>query len=184
VQLRTFSIFLLTIAVCDVFPRCGLAQSQQPEAVHRSIVELPTVVTLNSRAFPELPRAVRKYLDSHHIGIIEVSGRRGSRNVIRGRFLGGRTRDWAIVGSRDGVSDIYVFAGGSTAHVVRLARGIDNHTRVIALVPLKELQGRCCGAKADESGLNHDGISESVGGNPPQIWFYRSSGWLQLDCSK
>ena len=80
---------------------------------------------LAPQTYRGLPRSVSSYLRRHGYAIPQAYGSKAPQNAVRGRFDGDSTRDWAVLGSHGGRSEILVFWGGSTARITRLAQRPD-----------------------------------------------------------
>jgi hypothetical protein len=92
------------------------------EAAERAIVRLPPA------AFRGLPEGVRVNLERRQCTIPQPDGELEEYppyNVIKGRFTSARSIDIAVLCSKNGVSTILVFRGGSVNNVAELASSRD-----------------------------------------------------------
>jgi hypothetical protein len=80
---------------------------------------------LTPQTYRGLPRSVSRYLRRHGYTIPQSYDRQEPHNVVRGRFDGDASLDWAVLGSRGGSSEILIFWAGSATRVTRLARRAD-----------------------------------------------------------
>src|SRR5262245_35348723 len=92
---------------------------QQPQVDEWNRAD-PVTVRLEPDVFSMLPVAVRSDLKKRTCTIPQpfTSGR--PQNVIRGRFFTTAGADWAVLCSRDRISSILVYRGGSADSVVEL----------------------------------------------------------------
>src|SRR5215210_7852063 len=82
-------------------------------------------VRLSPTAFPRLPRRVRRSLLLRGCTIPQTFADAKPHNVISGEFAKKGQRDWAVLCSRNRVSSIMVFWGGSARAVAEIAKGED-----------------------------------------------------------
>ena len=78
-------------------------------------------------AFSRLPGNVVRYLQRRGCTIPQTYLNREPHNVISGEFAKRGQTDWAVLCSRNGVSSILVFWGGSARSVAEVARAPDRN---------------------------------------------------------
>src|SRR5512139_4157442 len=76
---------------------------------------------LKPSEFTHIPAAVRLELEHRGCTVPQPYGAMGPANIVSGRFTTGKQMDWAALCSRERVSVILVFRGGSTTDVAELA---------------------------------------------------------------
>ena len=153
------------------------------------------VVRLAPEAFDELPRQVKKELDRRQCTIPQVSGEWGDdrHNVVRGRFKRPDQIDIAVLCSRNRVSSILVFPGGSVREVQELAsvpdnvylqRGVDRkiiYSRNISVADEETIRRYHAwfGGPALPP-LNHDGINDSFAEKGSTVLYWHAGEWRTL----
>ena len=159
-------------------------------AAEKAIVRLPPA------AFPNLPASVRADLERRQCTIPQPDGELDDPppyNVIKGRFTSAQVVDIAVLCSKDGVSTILVFRGGSVKDVAELAESRDagwlqtGHPKPIvfsrAILPAspdairtyyKEFGG------PQPPPLDHDGIHNLFVDKASIVHYWWGGKWLQL----
>ncbi len=87
---------------------------------------------LEPAEFTDIPIKIIKELEQRNCTIPQPDHSGGHRNVIQGKFVKPKQRDWAILCSRNGVSSILVFWGGKAQvcpNEIALKRGQKFFTR-------------------------------------------------------
>jgi hypothetical protein len=151
-------------------------------------------VRLTPSAVPGTPPAVREELDRRGCRIPQSYSNKTSHNVIRGRFTSSSQRDVAVLCSKDRVSSILVFRGGSAGLVEELASGPDRdylqvvgsggvvgYSRRLGVADAKyirEHHERDGGPEPPR--LDHDGINDIFVGKGSIVWYFFGGRWLQL----
>ena len=153
------------------------------------------VVRLAPEAFDELPRQVKKELDRRQCTIPQVSGEWGDdkQNVVRGRFKRPDRIDIAVLCSRDRVSSILVFLGGSVDKVDELASAPDStylqrgvgrkiiYSRYISAADSKTIRRyHAAFGEPPLPPLNHDGIDDGFAGKASTVLYWHAGEWRTL----
>jgi len=84
-------------------------------------------VRLSPLAFPQLPGRVRQSLVARGCKIPQTFADTKPHNIISGEFARKGQTDWAVLCSKNRVSSILVFWGGSTRSVAEIAKGADRN---------------------------------------------------------
>jgi hypothetical protein len=114
------SAFLVNAVMAEERAKDEAAKVRYPQIVVVPIVCLP------ASAFPEMPQAIRAYLQEQYILVPQVSGgpKAQPHNVISGDFLGDGKADWAVLGTQLSTelstSFVLLFPDGDPASVERL----------------------------------------------------------------
>jgi len=151
-------------------------------------------VRLRPGAVPGLPEPVRQELDRRGCSIPQNFATKRPHNVVRGRFTSSSQLDIAVLCSRNRVSSILVFRGGSPAAVAELAREPDltylqvvevgdvvGYSRALGVADAKyirEHHRQYGGPKPPR--LDHDGINDIFIEKGSVVWYWSSGRWLQL----
>ena len=153
-------LFTLAVATMLSFTPGEAAQDKWRAA------DLATI-RLSPTAFPQLPRRVRRNLLSRGCTIPQTFAEVKPHNVISGEFARPGQTDWAILCSRNRVSSILVFWGGSVRSVAEIARGEDRNFLQVIDGNGKIGFSRSIIAVGREHILNH--YREYGGPKPPRI---------------
>jgi len=158
----------------------------------REITRLPPA------AFPQIPPAFARELDSLHCAIPQSAYSGGPpHNVVRGHFGAKGQDDWAALCSRGGRSVILVHWSGPLQCPRELAEGDDANMlqglgggrigysrglRTVNLVP--EYPDESDTTRRDTTidltiHLEHDGIDDAFEGKASVIWFCRNGKWIR-----
>ena len=153
-------------------------------------------VRLAPDAFENLPAAVEEELTARGCTIPQIFEGVEQSNVIRGHFTQADQTDIAVLCSRERVSSILVFRGGSAKEVAELAsepdarylQGIGNgeigFSRVLGVAGPEYI--RSCYEAFEQYGvpepppLDHDGIEDYFSGKASTIWYWYGGKWLAL----
>ena len=154
-------------------------------------------VRLPPDAFDDLPGAVQEELTVRGCTIPQPFHRGLEKsNVVRGHFTQADQTDIAVLCSRERVSSILVFRGGSVREVEELAskpdarylQGIGNgeigFSRALGVASPEYI--RRCYEAFKEYGvpepppLDHEGIDDYFVGKASGIWYWYGGKWLRL----
>lgn len=179
--------FNFAVACVLCFAQGGAAQDRWREA-DRATVRLPP------SAFPKLPRQVRRSLRSRGCTIPQAFADAKPHNVISGEFARRGQTDWAVLCSRNGVSSILVFWGGSARSVAELAKGADRNflqvvdgngkigfSRSIIAVGRGHILNhyRAYGGPKPPR-IDHQGIDDGYLEKASYVLYYHRGKWLEL----
>src|SRR5688500_11556916 len=78
-------------------------------------------VRITPSVFPQVPAAVRAEMERRGCTVPQPHGATQPTNLMSGRFTSAGQTDWAGLCSRERISVILVFRGGSTTNVAELA---------------------------------------------------------------
>jgi len=134
----------------------------------------PTV-RLEPSAYTQVPASVRSGLQRLGCTVPQSFMAKSPENVIHGSFTARGAREWAVLCSVNGSSEILIFRSGSTAPIARIAKKADA-TFVQAVSPGRTGYSRLIAAgPASASGLNsiHDAYVEKAS----TIWVRRGGRW-------
>ena len=152
-------------------------------------------VRLKPSAFPDLPVTVRRYLERRGCEIPQAfSANKSPHNVVRGQFTSAAQTDIAVLCSKDQVSSVLVFRGGTTSAVAVLARhpdegflqvidagGVVGYSRALSVASpsyIREHYAAYGGPKPPS--LDHDGINDIFIEKASIVWYWYRGRWLQL----
>jgi hypothetical protein len=152
-------------------------------------------VRLPPDAFPDLPGAVVAELQRLGCTIPQPYGAHTpDHNVIKGRFLSSANVDWAVLCSRDRVSSILIFPGGSVDSVLELESTPDaNWLQVVNpgeigfsrsidvadpqhIVALAEAHGA-----PKPPPLDHDGVEHAFNEKASTILYWQDGQWIGFE---
>jgi hypothetical protein len=150
-------------------------------------------------AFPELPPAIGKRLETLDCGVPQVRGEAEPQNVIHGSFARLGQTDWAVLCSRAGKSSILIFWGKPTACSAEIATRDDSnylqgdaegrraYSRQISsandkkILEYAEAFGQDGTGKAPASPrLDHSGIEDIFVGKASEIYYCSRGKWQTL----
>jgi hypothetical protein len=151
-------------------------------------------VRLKPAVFADLSAQIRKDLDRRGCTVPQSSGKSTPHNVVHGNFTSANQVDVAVLCSKENVSSILVFRGGSIASVGELASHRDatflqvigpgnaiGYSRSLERASPKyihEHHVRYGGPKPPP--LNHEGIEDCFDGKASVVWYWYGGRWLQL----
>ena len=154
-------------------------------------------VRLPPDAFDDLPDAVQEELTVRGCTIPQPSYSGLEKgNVVRGHFTQADQTDIAVLCSRERVSVILVFRGGSVKEVAELASKPDAHylqgigngeigfSRALGVASPEYI--RYCYEALEQYDvpkpppLDHDGIDDYFDGKASGIWYWYGGKWLSL----
>lgn len=151
-------------------------------------------VRLEPAVFVGLPPQVRQELERRGCVVPQSYSNRVPHNVVRGRFTSGAQTDIAVLCSRQRVSAILVFRGGTTDAVSELgerpdsdflqavtAGGVVGFSRALGSADPKYIQDhhRQYGGPTPPP-LDHDGINDIFVEKASVVWYWSGRKWLQL----
>jgi hypothetical protein len=151
-------------------------------------------VRLKPAVFERLPPPVRQELERRGCVVPQAYSDKVPHNVVRGRFTSGAQTDIAVLCSRQRVSVIMVFRGGTTASVSEVAKrpdadflqvvgegGVVGFSRAVGTADPRYIQEhhRRYGGPTPPR-LDHDGINDIFVGKASVVWYWSEGKWLQL----
>ena len=181
---------LATLLIFSVIPfaeKEGYAQDRWQSAE-------ANIVRLSPAAFSQLPPPIIHQLRSRGCAIPQSFGRSEPHNVISGEFARRGQMDWAVLCSRNGMSSILVFWGGSTRRVAELAASPDSaflqtidgsgnigFSRAIGAVGrdyIRERYREYGGRRPPR--IDHQGINDAFVEKASVVHYYHRGRWLEL----
>lgn len=185
-QTRIFSVILaMSTALC--FAQDSDAQDKWRMADAATTRLAPTT-------FPQLPRRIMRNLQARGCTVPQSFGSSVPHNVISGEFAKKGQKDWAVLCSKNKVSSILVFWGGSTKSVANIARaedrgylqGIDGagtigFSRAIGVVDSDYIlrHYREYGGPKPPP-IYHEGINNAFVEKASTVLYYHRGKWLEL----
>jgi hypothetical protein len=155
--------------------------------------------TLPASAFPELPKTLRKQLETLGCGVPQVPGEAEPQNVVHGSFARQGQTDWAVLCSRAGKSSILVFGGKPTTCSGELAIRDDSnylqgdadgrlvYSRQISSASGKKILEYAKAFSQHDTGkapanprLDHVGIEDIFVGKASEIYYCSRGKWQTL----
>ena len=151
------------------------------------------IVRVDPSEMTELSPAVRSELTRRNCTVPQPYGSRATSNVVSGRFTSSERVDVAVLCSRDRISSILVFRGGSSDSVDELASspdrsylqgvdaGVAGFSRRIGVATPESIE-----AHAEAFGgqlppvLDHDGISDAFLQKASSTWYWYDNRWVTL----
>jgi len=181
-------ILIIFTAASMLYFAQGSAAQDEWVAADSATVRLPPT------AFPQLPRQVKRELLSRGCTIPQTFADAKPHNVISGEFARRGQTDWAVLCSRDRVSSILVFWGGSARSVAEVAKGADRtflqvvggkgeigFSRSIMVVGRDYIikhHREYGGPKPPR--IDHQGIDDGYLGKASYVLYYHRGKWLEL----
>jgi hypothetical protein len=150
------------------------------------------IVRLPPSAFPDLPQAVREDAERRGCTIPQLAYPKEPHNVIEGEFTRSKQLDWAILCSRNRVSSILVYRGGTADDVAELAASEDRHylqgsrtaiyfSHQIGVATPEYIHAM---NKAFDGGslppIDHDGINDAFVEKASSIKYWHQGKWWAL----
>ncbi len=144
--------------------------------------------------FPQLPLGIRRNLQTRGCRIPQVWDWKTPHNVIRGMFDHDGQYDWAVLCSKNRLSSILIFWGGSTTYVSEIAKVADKaylqvvdgdgkigYSRAITAVGKEYIleHYRWYGGPKPPP-INHQGINDIFTGKASVVRYNYRGKWLQL----
>jgi len=178
------SIALLGVAVG--------ANAQVPAAPEWDHADQATV-RLGPSSFPGLSDLLRRDLERRGCTIPQVHSYGTPHNIIRGRLTTSTDEDVAVLCSRERISSILVFRGGSPTNVVEVASrpdrdylqgagdsiGFSRALGVASQENIRKYYAKHIGPEPLPT-LDHDGIEDIFDGKGSGIWYWNNGHWLDL----
>jgi hypothetical protein len=161
------------------------------------------VVRLAPSAFPQLPTAIRRDLETRECRIPQSFLKKSPHNVLSGSFIGAKTRDWAVLCSVQGVSRILVYSDPRESRLVRpvdslrmepdrtyLQGGVQEgrpgkigYSRMLGVARPVAIRHYAVAfgnpAKLPKQ-IDHSGIEDSFLEKASEILFFHRGAWLTL----
>lgn len=148
---------------------------------------------LDPSEFSELPNDVVHELKARGCRIPQAYGLDKRHNVINGRFAAMHQRDWAVLCSKDGFSEILIFWGGPARCSSALKKNKDlnwlqvvarktiGYSRAIDSVGVDQIQMyyEAFGGPSPPP-IDHDGIDHAFVGKASVILYCNKGQWLEL----
>jgi len=185
---------------CTVFVWivCVAMHACSPDTVDESPETSPGITRLSPDTFPALPHNIATSLQAEGYTIPQCYLFDEPHNVVPGEFAQQGQVDWAVLCSKDGLSSIIVFWGGSSENVARLAQEPDESflqsidanggigfSRLIHTVD-KEGVLDCYAAYGGPEPppelppIDHDGIDDAFAEKASMIHYFHEGRWLSL----
>jgi hypothetical protein len=182
-----FASWLLLMSLVTAFagvPVVALQDPGRPDAA---------MVRLLPSSIPDLPGGVQRELDRRRCRIPQSFANPKPHNVIRGRFTSLSRVDVAVLCSRERVSSILVFRGGSPNSVAEIAREPDAtyvqnvggdevaYSRALGVASpkyIRQMQAQYGGPRPPR--VEHEGIVDSFVDKGSVVWYWSNERWLQL----
>ena len=148
---------------------------------------------LSPSAFAALSSSLRDALSRRGCTIPQTSFRSDPHNVIVGAFTGPEARDVAVLCSRQRVSSILVFRGGSTASVDELSPQPDidrlqvvsgdgriGFSREIAPIDAAHIREYLEASGGAVRTVEHAGIEDRFVSKTSMVWYWDGVRWIQI----
>jgi hypothetical protein len=160
---------------------------QDPGRADAAMVRLPP-----SR-MPSLSKGIQRALERRRCRIPQSFADPKPHNVIRGRFTSSSRLDVAVLCSRERVSSILVFRGGSPSSVAEIAKEPDAtfaqnvggnevaYSRVLGVASskyIRQMQAQYGGPRPPR--VDHEGIDDAFFDKGSVVWYWSNGRWLQL----
>ena len=151
-------------------------------------------VRLKPSAFEGLSTSIADELERRGCAIPQCFSSKTAHNVIRGRFTTSAQKDVAVLCSKERISSILVFRGGSPASVLELAGqpdasflqvvaadGAIGFSRKLDVATPKHMREHHDAHDGPQPPtLDHDGINDIFFEKGSVVWYWHSGQWLQL----
>jgi hypothetical protein len=149
-------------------------------------------VRITPSVFPQVPPAVRAEMERRGCTVPQPHGATQPTNLVSGRFTSAGQTDWAGLCSRERISVILVFRGGSTTNVAELARqpdrgylqglggGVIGFSRGLGIADAAFIRAHHDRNSPPLPLLDHDGINDIFIGKASVVWFWSQGRWLEL----
>jgi hypothetical protein len=155
--------------------------------------------TLPPSAFPELPKTIRKRLETLGCAVPQVAGEAKPQNVVHGSFARPAQTDWAVLCSRAGKSSIFIFwekpttcsselaieddsnylQGDAEGHLVYSRQILNaNSKKILQYAHALSQDGN--GKAPDNPRLDHAGIEDIFVGKASEIHYCSHGKWQTL----
>lgn len=183
-RLHTLVLGGLLFAGARTLP--GQTREEFQEADH-------AVVRLAPSQFPDLPTNLVRELENRGCAVPQELHATARQNVIRGEFKQRGQFDWAVLCSKDRVSTILVFWGGTEKAPSELAAAEDlrylqttgcnkiSFSRVISPIGRKMiLRSYEAFGGPEPPEIDHEGIEDAFVGKASVIHYFSDGNWLEL----
>ena len=133
------------------------------------------VVRLEPSAFPTLPQPVRRSMRKLGCTVPQSIYAKRRENVVSGQFTQSGAREWAVLCSRQGKSEILVFKSSGGQPLARLGK-IPDQSFVQEVQPgVVGYSRKLAVGRSGASGRNtiHDAFVEKAS----TVWSWSASGW-------
>jgi hypothetical protein len=150
-------------------------------------------VRIKPSVFSQVPAAIRAEMERRGCTVPQPHGAAEPVNLVSGRFTSAGQTDWAGLCSRDRMSVILVFRGGSTTDVAELARhpdrsylqglggGVIGFSRGLEIADAAYIRAHHDPRSSPPLPLlDHDGINDSFIEKGSVVWFWSQGRWLEL----
>jgi hypothetical protein len=148
---------------------------------------------LKPSAFKNIPAAVRAELERRGCTVPQPYGATRPANIVCGQFTSSKQMDWAALCSRERISVILVFRGGSTTDVAELSlepdigylqgisEGIIGYSRNLAIADAQYIRGHYDpSTRTPLPPLDHEGINDIFAEKASVVWYWSGGRWLQF----
>ena len=183
----------MTSAYCGLILSLSLA-FQVPGFTNSDWVRAEAnIVRRKPSEFSSLPPRIIRYLAHRGYRVPQLYSTVHPHNVLKGQFTRRGRTDFAVLASRDGISQILVFWGGSTKRVSRLGRAKDadflqttgadsiGYSRAISVVDaqyiLKHYE-QYGGPKPPR--IDHQAIDDAFAEKASSVFYFDGKRWLTL----
>ena len=151
------------------------------------------VKRIQPAVFSKLPKSHVGELQARRCTIPQTYGNRTLHNVIHGEFAKKGQTDWAVLCSKNRVSSILIFWGGSEKNVSEIAKGLDKgflqgigngqigYSREISVVGRKYILDhyKAYGGPKPPP-ISHVGINDAFIEKGSTVRYYYAGKWLEL----
>jgi len=143
-------------------------------------------------AFPELPKNIIRELQTRGCTIPQTYDNSKPHNVIHGEFAKKGQYDWAVLCSKNFVSVILIFWGGSEKNISEIAempdktflQGVDGgrigYSRAISIVKQYIMDHYKAYGGLEPPPIDHKGIDDAFIEKASLVHYYYRGKWLQL----
>jgi hypothetical protein len=148
------------------------------------------VTRLSPDRFPKLPAQIRTALTRGGFTIPQCYGDTVPHNVISGEFRKRGVRDWAVLASKNRISIILIFWGGSDKDTTQLLQAADysylqttgdgiGFSRVIGTKKLN-IEKDCIEVENNDKPpvIDHDAIEEGFLGKAAETYYFENGQWF------
>jgi hypothetical protein len=144
-------------------------------------------------SFPQLPQNIKSYLNKNDFTIPQSYLSEKPHNVIHGEFKMKGIKDWAVLASKNGISTIIVFWGGSDTNFTEIAKESDTNnlqgigenkiafSRYIGIVEKQEIwkyYKEFGGVRPPK--IKHQGIADCIDEKASVILYFYKEKFIEL----
>lgn len=151
------------------------------------------IVRLDPLSFSQLPKNIVEELKNRRCKIPQTFGHNEPHNVIKGSFAEKGQEDWAVLCSKNGVSTIQIFWGGSARCPSEIQKSEDRgwlqvvvpgkigYSRAINSISKKPILAyhEAYGGVAPPS-ISHDGINDVFLEKASVVHYCNQGKWIEL----